>query len=348
VGALMNEEAAPVAQAARLAPYSSDYRSVVMNKGAMIFHMLRAQLGDLAFKSLLRDFYSKFAGKTARIEDFVGLAEQHAQAAVKSGDAPLNLRGFFAQWLNSTGVPDFTIEYVVYRTPKGFRVVGKIKQPLDTFQMPVELRLDTEGNPETKTVDVVGTESPFTVETFGRPKPGGIRIDPNNLILKGSTSLRSRAAIARGEELAEQGRYYDAIGQYQRALSIQPNRPLANFRMGEAFFYQKNYQAAANAFRESLQTVPDLSEKWTEVWGHIYLGKIFDLLGQRERAVNEYNKARQTNDITGGAQQEIERLIKKPYTEGVSATGTPTGTTAPATPVPPAPSDRPVLKKPNP
>jgi aminopeptidase N len=317
-----------------------------MNKGAMIFHMLRAQIGDVAFKSLLRDFYSRFAGKAARIEDFVSLAEQRAQAAVKPGDPPLNLRGFFAQWLNSTGVPDFSIEYIVYRTPRGFRIVGKIKQPLDTFQMPVELRLDTEGNPETKTVDVVGTESPFTVETFGRPKPGGVRVDPNNLILKGSTSLRSRAAIARGEELAEQGRYYDAIGQYQRALSIQPNRPLANFRMGEAFFYQKNYQAAANAFRESLQTVPDLSEKWTEVWGHIYLGKIFDLLGQRERAVNEYSKAKQTNDNTGGAQQEIERLLKKSYTEpGSPATGP---ATAPANPPPPPPSDRPVLKKPSP
>jgi len=45
--------------------------------------------------------------------------------------------------------------------------------------------------------------------------------------------------------------------------------------MGEAFFYQKNYQAAANAFREALQTVPEPSEKWTEVWSHIYLGKIF-------------------------------------------------------------------------
>src|SRR6266404_1316313 len=46
VGALMYEDAAPVAQAARLAPYSPDYRSVVMNKGAMLFHMLRAQMGD--------------------------------------------------------------------------------------------------------------------------------------------------------------------------------------------------------------------------------------------------------------------------------------------------------------
>src|SRR6202171_2510970 len=352
VGALMYEDAAPIAQAARLAPYSPDYRSVVLNKGAMLFHMLRAQMGDVAFKSALRDFYFQFAEGSASIENFEAMAEQHIQKSAKAGDPPPNLRGFFAQWLNSTGVPDFTIEYVVYRTHKGFRVVGKIKQPLDTFHMPVDLRIDTEGNPETKTIDVVGTESDFTAETFGRPKPGGIKIDPNNIVLKGSTSLRARAAIARGEELAEQGRYYDAIQQYQRALSIQPNRPLANFRMGEAFFYQKNYQASANAFREALATVPEPAEKWTEVWSHLYLGKIFDLLGQRARAVNEYSKAKQTNTAPGGAQQAAEELLKKPYAEGgsaISASAPATGTTSPvAAPQQPPANDRPVLKKPTP
>ena len=349
VGALMYEDAAPVAQAARLAPYSPDYRSVVMNKGAMIFHMLRAQMGDVAFKSALHDFYFQFAEKSARIEDFENTAERRAQASVKPPQEPPNLRGFFAQWLNSTGVPEFTLEYVVYRTPKGFRVVGKIKQPLDTFHMPVDLRIDTEGNPEQKTIDAIGTESGFTVETFGRPKPGGIKIDPNNVILKGSTSLRARAAIARGEDLAEQGRFYDAVAQYQRALSIQPNRPLANFRMGEAFFYQKNYQAAANAFRESLQTVPEPSEKWTEVWSHIYLGKIFDLLGQRERAVNEYSKAKQTNDDTGGAQQAAEGFLKKAYAEGGTSVAAPVtaGSAKPTAAIPlPASGEKPVLKKP--
>src|SRR5713226_7688414 len=316
VGALMYEDAAPIGQAARLVPLSPDYRSVVMNKGAMLFHMLRAQMGDVAFKSALHDFYFQFAERSARIEDFENIVARHAQAAVKPQQDPPNLRGFFAQWLNSTGVPEFSLEYVVYRTPKGFRVVGKIKQPLDTFRMPVDLRIDTEGNPEQKTIDVTGTESGFTVETFGRPKPLGIKIDPNNVILKGSTSLRARAAIARGEDLAEQGRFYDAVGQYQRALSIQPGRSLANFRMCEAFFYQKNYQAAANACREVSQTVPEPSEKWTEVWSHIYLGEIFDLLGQRERAVNEYSKAKQTNDDTGGAQGTAERYLKKAYSEG--------------------------------
>jgi hypothetical protein len=349
VGALMYDDAAPVAQAARLIPHSSDYRSVVMNKGAMIFHMLRAQMGDIAFKSLLHDFYVRYAEKSASIADFIALADQHAKTGAKPGQDPPHLRTFFAQWLNSTGIPDFKIEYVVYRTPKGFRVVGKLSQPLDTFAMPVDLRIDTEGNPEIKTVEVTGIESPFSVETFGRPKPGGIRIDPNNVILKGNNSLRARAAIARGEELAETGHYYDAIKEYQRALSIQPGRPLANFRMGEAFFYQKNFQAAANAFREALQAVPEPSEKWTEVWGHIYLGMIFDVLGQRERAVNEYSRAKQTNDNTGNAQESADRYLKKAYSDAPQAAGavaTPDKSAAPAKLEAAPADDRPKLKKP--
>src|SRR5262249_12091504 len=214
------------------------------------------------------------------------------------------------------------------------------------FIMPLELRIDTEGNPETKTIEVVGLETDFTVETFGRPKAGGIRVDPNNYILKGSSSLRARAAIARGEDLAQSGRDYDAAVQYRRALVIQPNRPLANFRMGEAFFNEKNYQAAANAFREALQTVPEPSEKWTEVWSHIYLGQIFDLLGQRERAVNEYSKAKQTNDDTGSAQATAENLLKKPYSEGAVSAAVPGGTGPAGDRTPSAPADnRPVLKR---
>ncbi len=354
VGALMFDNSAPVGQSARLVPYSAEYRSVVMNKGAMLFHMLRAQMGDVAFKSLLHAFYTTYQGKTATMLAFESMAIAAADAATKHGAAPVNLQGYFSQWLNSTGIPEFTLEYVTYRTRKGFRIIGKIKQPLDTFAMPVQVRIDTEGNPEMKTIEVVGAESDFTVETFGRPKSGGIRIDPNNLILKSSPSLRARAAIARGEELAEIGKYYDAVQQYQRALSIQPNRSLANFRMGEAFFYQKNYQASANAFREALATVPEPSEKWTEVWGHIYLGKIFDLLGQRERALNEYSKARQTNDNIGGAQDVVEALVKKAYTEGGMPAVTPSDASAtpakakPADIPEPASGDRPTLKRPNP
>ncbi len=115
--------------------------------------------------------------------------------------------------------------------------------------------------------------------------------------------------------LAEQGRYYDAVQQYQRALDLDGSNALAMFRMGEAFFYERNYAAAAQSFRAASEAVTDLNTKWTEVWSHIYLGRIFDIQGDRVRAVNEYSKAKQTGDDTGGAQAEAEKSLKKPYTE---------------------------------
>ena len=175
--------------------------------------------------------------------------------------------------------------------------------------MPVEVKVDTEGNPEFKKILVTGTTSQFKLETFGRPKPNGITIDPNNNLLKSSPRLRVRATIARGEGLATLGKYYEAIQEYQRALDVQPTNSLAHFRMGEAMFYQKNYQAAANAFRAALGG--DLDPKWTEVWGHIYMGKIYDLLGQRERAVNEYSLAQHSKDDTAGAQHEAARYMQQ-------------------------------------
>jgi tetratricopeptide (TPR) repeat protein len=329
MGALMFDDAAPIAGAARLEPESEEYRSVVVNKGAMVFHMLRAQLGDANFMSLLKDFYSRYAGKPARIEDFESMAEARAaQANVTEtaviGNAPLataravSLRPFFTQWLRSTGVPEFSLDYVVYRTRKGFRIVGKIKQGLDFFRMDIEIEVQTEGNPEYKNINVSGTESTFTVETFGRPKPNGIVIDPHNYILKSSLRLRVRGIIARGESLAELGRYYDAVRQYQRALELDGTNALADFRMGEAFFYQRNYAASAQAFRDALDGATVSNTKWTEVWSHIYLGRIYDIQGDRTRAVNEYGKAKQTADDTGGAQAEAEKSLKQAYTETTS------------------------------
>ncbi|HEV2297146.1 MAG TPA: M1 family aminopeptidase [Candidatus Acidoferrales bacterium] len=313
VGSVMFDDASPIVQAAQLQPFSQQYLSVVVDKGAMVFHMLRTAMGDAAFSSLLLDFYNAHKGSTASIDDFEKLAQTKLPPG-KPGEAQLNLVAFFSQWLNSTGIPDFKVDYIVYRTEKGFKVIGKVQQPLETFNMPVDIRVDTVGNPASKTIQVVGTSSPFEIDTFNQPKPGGIVIDPDNDILKSSPSLKIRSLIARGEGMAQQGKFYDAIQQYQSALSLQPNSSLAAFRMAEAFFYQKNYAAAADSFRNALDGQMDPSEKWVEVWSHIYLGKIFDLTGSRERAVNEYQKAQELKDNTGGAQEQAEKYMKTPYT----------------------------------
>nr|MBA3914445.1 tetratricopeptide repeat protein [Terriglobales bacterium] len=180
---------------------------------------------------------------------------------------------------------------------------------LDLFRMPVELKIDTDGKTEEKRIEVQGTNSPFSVETFGKPRR--IVIDPQDNVLKNSSDIKLRASILRGQGMVQQGDLAGALSEFNKALESNKNSSLAHYRVAEVFFQQKNYQAAANAYRESLNG--DGEPRWTEVWSHIQLGKIFDLTGQRERATNEYRQALQTNDNTQGAMDEARKYLQKAY-----------------------------------
>ncbi len=182
--------------------------------------------------------------------------------------------------------------------------MGSVAQDLDLFRMPVELRIETDGKTETRRVDLSGTESQYSVETFGRPRR--ISIDPQNWLLKSTPDLAVRVAILRGQQQVAQGDLTAGLIEYQKALDANKNSSLAAYRIGEVFFMQRSYQSAANSFRDALRG--DGDPKWVEVWSHIELGRIFDLTGQRDRAVNEYRLAVQTNDNTQGAVNEARAL----------------------------------------
>jgi len=299
VGALAYDTV-PLARVSSLDTFSPEFQSLVTDKGAVILHMLRWVVGDETFDKIMRQFATQFAGREATLDDLEKIAEQ------ASGQ---QMTWFFSQWLDSTGAPAFKNKYTVFRTRKGFRVVGEISQDLDLFRMPVQLRIDTDGRSETKRIDVAGTNSSYSVETFGKPRR--IIIDPDNRVLRSSPDLRIRTAILRGQQMVQQGDLAESLKEFQKALESNKNSSLAHYRIADVFFLQRNYQAAANEYREALNG--DAEPRWVEVWSHIQLGKIFDITGQRERAVNEYRQAVQTNDNTQGAQDEARKYIQAPY-----------------------------------
>jgi aminopeptidase N len=301
VGALAYDSV-PLSSAAKLDYFSPEFQSLVTDKGAMILHMLRWVLGEKRYLEVMRDFAAKYAGKPASTDQFRELSEK------VFGD---KLTWFYSQWMDSTSAPEFKAKYTVYRlgSNKGFRIVGAITQDLDLFRMPVNLKIDTDGRTEEKRIEVVGTDSPFSVETFGRPRR--ISIDPENRVLTNSRDVKLRASILRGQGLTQQGDLAGALSEFNKALEVNKNSSLAHYRIAEVFFMQKNYQASANAYRESLNG--DGEPRWTEVWSHLQLGKIFDVTGQRERAINEYRQALQTNDNTQGAIEESRKYMQKPY-----------------------------------
>ncbi len=289
-----------VIEASREEDYSPELWALTGSKGAAILSMLRFVVGDDKFFEILKEHTAQNGWKSITTDDFRKVAEK------VSGQ---DLGYFFIEWTESSGAPEFRPEYTMYRTQKGFRVMGKISQDLDTFRMPVDLKIETEGNPEEKRVEVAGTASEFSVDTFGKPK--NLIIDPNGRVLRYSPEIRVAVAIRRGEQFAELSDFTEALKEYNKALETNRNSSLAHYRKAEVYFLQQNWQAAANEFREVFNG--DLDPKWTEVWARINLGKIYDVSGQRDRAVNEYNLAIRTKDDTQGAQSEAAKYLKTPY-----------------------------------
>ena len=294
----------PLTSVGRLDPFSPQFQSMTLEKGAMIFHMLRWEVGDKAFPDVLKGALSQYSGGSIRTGDFEKVAEAESQK---------ELVPFFSQWIDGTGAPTFTNKYSVYRlgNNKGFRTIGEINQDLDLFRMPVDLRIETDGKTVNQSVEVVGTDTQYVVDTFGRPRR--ISVDPNDWVLKASPDLQVRISILKGQQLVAQNDLLGAIAEYKKALQANSSSSLASYRTGEVLFTQCNYQASVNAFRDALRG--DDEPPWTEVWSHIAVGKIFDVTGQRDRAVAEYRLAVQTNDNTQGAVNEARQYLQKPFTQ---------------------------------
>ena len=292
----------PLSASGRQNPFSPEFQSQTLEKGAMIYHMLRWEIGDKAFLATLKGTLSQYTNEGIRTTDLEKVAEAQSQQ---------QLTPFFAQWVDGTGAPQFKNKYAVYRlgNNKGFRTIGEINQDLDLFRMPVELRVETEGKTEIKKVDVVGTDSQYIVDTFGRPRR--IAVDPQDWVLKSSPDLQVRIAILKGQQLVAQGDLAGALTEYQKAQEANSQSSLASYRIAEVLNTQHNFQAAVNSYRDALRG--DGDPRWTEVWSHIRLGQIFDCTGQRDRAVNEYRLAIQTNDNTQGAINEARERMKSPY-----------------------------------
>ncbi|MGH9325862.1 MAG: M1 family aminopeptidase [Terriglobia bacterium] len=309
IGALTHESAAPIAQAGQLHPFSPEYTSVVFDKGAMVLHMLRWVMGDPAFFQTLQNMARQYAWKSITTNEFQKLAEASGKQS---------LTYFFAQWVDSTGVPQFKHQWAIYRTQTGYQVVGTLQQDLDIFRMPIDIRVYVQGShPVNQRLEMIGTTADFTVNTPRRPLQ--VVIDPGSYILRYTPKIKILVEMARGDQLAQAQEYFAAIRQYRSVLKDNQNDSLAHYRIGDILFTLHNYNAALEEFQDSLNG--DLQPRWVEVWSYLKIGEIFDTIGERDRALNEYQRALHTNDNTQGALDLANHYLQKAYTQRSSQLG---------------------------
>jgi aminopeptidase N len=288
---------------ANLDDQSVAYQYIMFGKGAFVYKLLRDTLGEQKFNNLLRTFLQKYRGKNASIYDFEKLASEIAGQ---------NMRYFFARWVEGTGVPEFTAEYIILRTKDGkFITRGTVKQNYDNLRLPVELQLRAEGEGELRTVVVQMDEASadFNIESNG--KPLDLIIDPNYKVLRIDADLRVSSIARRGIEQFKEGNYVEAQQQFEAALKLDRSNSWVYYHLGLLFLEQRNYDLAVDNFKAVLSG--NLRPPWLAVWANIKMGNAYDAKGDRTRAVAAYTRAENLGDDYDNAQQAVKKYKANPY-----------------------------------
>jgi hypothetical protein len=288
---------------ANLDDQSVAYQYIMFGKGPLIYKLLAQTLGTAKFNQLLRTFLTEFRGKNASIDDFEKLTSRIAGQ---------NMRYFFARWVESTGVPEFTADYLILRTQGGkFIARGTVKQNYDNLRLPVDVQLKYEGEDGYKTVQLQMDEASadFNIESDGKPLE--IIIDPSFKLLRISPDLRVSAIARRGIEQFKEGNFAEAQTQFEEALKLDRNNSWIYYHLGLLFLEQRNYDLAKDNFRAAL--AGNLNPPWLEVWSEIRLGNAYDAQGDRTRAMSAYGRADKLGDNYDGAQEAIKKYQGQPY-----------------------------------
>ena len=289
---------------------STAYQYLMYAKGAFVYKLLRDTIGEQKFNQLLRTYLQQYRGKNASIDDFEKLTTQAAGQP---------MRYFFARWVESTGVPEFTADYQIIRTRGGkFITRGTVKQNYDNLKLPVDVQLRSEGDQGLKTVkvDMEDASADFNIESTGKPLE--VVIDPNYKLLRISPDLRVSSIARRGIEQFKEGNYVEAQQQFEAALKLDRSNSWIYYHLGLLFLEQRNYDLAIDNFKASLGG--NLNPAWLTVWSNIKMGNAYDAKGDRNRAVSAYKKAESLGDNYDNAQDAVKKFMATPYDPKDNAT----------------------------
>ena len=288
---------------ANLDDQSAAYQYIMFAKGAFVFKLLRDTLGDQKFDQLLRTYLQNFRGKSASIDDFEKLTSQVAGQ---------NMRYFFARWVEGTGVPEFSSDYLIIRTRGGkFVTRGTVKQNYDNLRLPVDIQLISEGDQgiTTSTLQMDEASADFNIESTGKPLK--VVIDPNYKLLRISPELRVSSIARRGIEQFKEGNYVEAQAQFEAALKLDRSNSWIYYHLGLLFLEQRNYDLAVDNFKAAL--AGNLNPPWLTVWSNIKMGNAYDGKGDRTRAVAAYKRAEGLGDNYDNAQEAVKKYMAAPF-----------------------------------
>jgi len=167
------------------------YEKVVYGKGTWVFHMLRMMLQDPASKNpderfigLLKALLESHRYRALTTEELQKAVERIMTPAM-AVEGGRSMDWFFDEFVRSTGIPAYEVDYSVRPGSKGFQVRGKLiqKNVADDFVLRIPLYAQVQGAKPIFLGNVVtsGEETTFQFVTAASPKK--LLIDPQMTLL---------------------------------------------------------------------------------------------------------------------------------------------------------------------
>jgi aminopeptidase N len=145
----------------------------VYQKAGWVLHMLRARVGDEAFRASIRDYYRRYQTATASTDDFRRVVEETAGQ---------ELGPFFRQWLNRPGIPSIRGTWRYRADTRTVEVVLEQVQQADPFQLPLDIAIEADGQARRiEKVELTGRTHRF--EFAAGREPSGVVLDPDTRVL---------------------------------------------------------------------------------------------------------------------------------------------------------------------
>jgi hypothetical protein len=144
-------------------------RAIGYGKGAMVFHMIRKEIGDRAFFTALREVCRERLYRSAAWSDFERAFSRSSGRDISS---------FTQQWLTRPGGPRPALSNVTRRREgKGWTVSGTVVQPPPFYELHLPLRLETAGPPVRALLPISRGETPFSISSPAEPRQ--LLLDPD-------------------------------------------------------------------------------------------------------------------------------------------------------------------------
>lgn len=143
-------------------------QAIGYGKTAMLFHMIRKEIGDQVFWATLRNTAEQ------AMHHRVTWSELLEKFSRQSGKPVSRL---IRPWLERPGAPQLSLKKVrLEATDSGWQVSGVIVQTQPTFPLRIPLRLTTSSKDSTQVLEATDIETTFVINSVGRPL--SLTVDP--------------------------------------------------------------------------------------------------------------------------------------------------------------------------